>query len=233
MARKSNFDQVSAEILNLVNERDVDVFFLQEVQRNAGESRAIAEALAEALGFHCLFQTTDFWGDGGSQGLAILSRHPLQDTEVIPLKHFDLAFHQRNRIGLAATVLTPLGPVRAINAHLDARINTNERLDQLAGVLDSVARFDGSSVVGGDFNTGDFRWVTRWLPIPFVARQKDAVREALEERGFETPFVSSGATFKRLGLKLDWIFSKGLRPVASGIDEIRFSDHRAIWVTIE
>lgn len=232
MARQHRFDQVSGDVLQLVSRHDVDLVFLQEVQRDVGDSVVIADQLADALKFHGLFEPTDLWKDGGSQGLAILSRYPLDDIEVIPLKRFDLAFHQRNRIGLAVTVRTPFGPVRAVNAHLDTRINTDERLEQLTGVIDAISRFDGVSVIGGDFNTGDFRWVTRWFPVPFVARQQDAVREALEERGFATPFGSTGATYKHFPLKLDWIFSKGLRPVSSGIDDVGFSDHHAVWVTI-
>jgi hypothetical protein len=47
--------------------------------------------------------------------------------------------------------------------------------------------------------------------------------------GFSTPFAETGATFKYLALKLDWIFSRGLHPVDWGIEKIDFSDHRAIW----
>jgi len=187
MARQSELQRVSREVLSLRARRQVDVLFLQEVQRDAGEAPMIADELAEALQFSCLFETTDYWNDGGSQGLAILSRYPLKNVEVIPLKHFDLVFKQRHRIGLAATIQTPRGPVRIINAHLDSRINTSHRLEQLAAILDSAARFDGMRVIGGDFNTNDFRWLTPWLPIPFGARQEDAVREAFQARGYETP----------------------------------------------
>jgi|KBSMisStandDraft_5_1062788.scaffolds.fasta_scaffold03760_4 endonuclease/exonuclease/phosphatase family metal-dependent hydrolase len=232
MARKSTFDEVAGEISTLVDRHAVDVFLFQEVQQDPGAPRLIAHELAETLGFYCLFQTTDHWKDGGSQGLAILSRYPIENAAVIPLKHFDLGFRQRNRIGLAATLLTPLGPVRVVNVHLDSRINTDERLAQLSGVLESEADDEGPSIVGGDFNTGDFKWLTRWFPIPLAARQGDAVRQLMSAHEFDTPFAQDGATFKYLGLRLDWIFTKGLQADSWGIDRIDFSDHRAIWLTM-
>ncbi len=50
--------------------------------------------------------------------------------------------------------------------------------------------------------------------------------------GYQTPFESTGATHDRLGLQLDWIFFRKLRPVAAGKQKIGFSDHHAIWADI-
>jgi endonuclease/exonuclease/phosphatase family metal-dependent hydrolase len=150
-------------------------------------------------------------------------------VETIPLKRFDLHGHQRTRIGLGATVATPLGSVHVIDVHLDSRINPGERLEQLAPVLESAARSAERCVIAGDFNTTDFRFLGRWLPIPAASRQRQAVTQTMAAVGFETPFLSTGATFKHLGLKLDWIFARRLRPEAWGIVPIRFSDHHAIW----
>jgi endonuclease/exonuclease/phosphatase (EEP) superfamily protein YafD len=86
--------------------------------------------------------------------------------------------------------------------------------------------------MGGDFNTADFRWFRRWLPLPYCARQGKAVRRELAQRGFHTPLESTGATFKYLGLKLDWIFQRGPSPMACGVERIGFSDHRAVWARI-
>jgi endonuclease/exonuclease/phosphatase family metal-dependent hydrolase len=228
MARKSNFEEVLRDTRGLFERLKVDILFLQEVEQDVGDPEVIAEELARTFDFRWYFTPTDFWEDGGMQGLATLSRFPIVDTEVIPLKHFDLRYRMRNRIGLALTTMTPFGPVRAINVHFDSRINASERLEQLAPILDKASEFDGVCIVGGDFNTSPFRWYGRWFPLPYGG-QKEAVLKRFSSWGFDTPFIRTGPTFKFLGLKLDWIFSRGLHPIDWGIETIDFSDHRAIW----
>lgn len=230
LARKHRLDQVRDEIQTLIERRRIDILLLQEVEKPSGDPQVIAAELGRALQLHWLFAPAVIWKGGGVHGLATLSRYPLENAEIIPLRQFDLRFRNRNRIGLGATALTPLGPVRTFNVHFDSRINTSERLEQLSDVLDATANFTAFCVIGGDFNTADFRWFRRWLPIPYAARQKDAVRGTLAAWGFETPFRSTGATFKHFGLKLDWIFLRDLRPMEWGIETITFSDHRAIWI---
>jgi endonuclease/exonuclease/phosphatase family metal-dependent hydrolase len=231
MARKSNFKEVLRDTRGLFERHKVDILFLQEVEQDVGDPELIAEELARTFDFHWHFAPTDFWEDGGMQGLATLSRFPVTDTEVIPLKHFNLHYRTRNRIGLALTAMTPFGPVRAINVHFDSRINPSERLDQLTPILDKTSEFDGVCIVGGDFNTSPFRWYGRWFPIP-SGGQKEAILKSFSLWGFDTPFVETGPTFKFLGLKLDWIFSRGLQPIDWGIEKIDFSDHRAIWTKV-
>jgi endonuclease/exonuclease/phosphatase family metal-dependent hydrolase len=229
MAKETRLMEVSDEIGRLFKQRSADVLFLQEVDRsvNDGDS-GIAAELGRTLGLHWQFARADIWGDR-EEGLAILSRYPLDNVDVIRLKRFDLNGHQRKRIALATSMTTRVGTVRAINVHLDSRINPDERLEQLGPVVESAARFPGPCVVGGDFNTTDFRFVGRWLPIPSGASQQRVVMTTMAASGFETPFVGSGPTFKLLGLKLDWIFARRLRADAWGIDRIEFSDHNAIW----
>lgn len=229
MAKKTSMQEVSAEIQALLERSGAEVLFLQEVDRTIGDQReGIAAELGRALGLQWEFAAADVWGNR-EEGLAILSRYPLGPIEVIPLKRFDLFGHQRRRIALAVTAMTPLGAVRAVNVHLDSRINPEERLEQLGPVLESAGRDEGPCVIGGDFNTTDFRWVGRWLPIPSGPHQQRTVTATMAASGFETPFVSTGATFKPLSQKLDWIFARRLRSEAWGIQRIRFSDHDAIW----
>jgi endonuclease/exonuclease/phosphatase family metal-dependent hydrolase len=229
MAKETRLMEVADEIGQLVKQRGADVLFLQEVDRAAGDrEEGIVAALGRTFGLHGQFARADIWG-AREEGLAILSRYPLENVDVIPLKRFDLNGHQRTRIALAATMTTPVGTVRAINVHLDSRINPDERLEQLGPVIASGVGFPGPCVIGGDFNTTDFRFVGRWLPIPSGTSQQRVVTHTMAAWGFETPFVGSGPTFKHLGLKLDWIFVRRLRADAWGIDRIGFSDHNAVW----
>jgi endonuclease/exonuclease/phosphatase family metal-dependent hydrolase len=229
LAKENRTDRVIGDLRRLQQRLELDILLLQEVDQEPGNSGLLVAQVAEAFGHYYVFAPADVWENGGLHGLAILSRWPLGEIEVVPLTQFNLRFRKRCRIGLAATAETPYGPARVFNLHLDSRINTGERLQQLAPVLRSAEQFAGDCLIGGDFNTADFRWFRRWMPLPYCARQGKAVRRELAERGFQTPLESTGATFKYLGLKLDWIFLRGLLPMASGVEKIGFSDHRAVW----
>ncbi|MGH8526499.1 MAG: endonuclease/exonuclease/phosphatase family protein [Gammaproteobacteria bacterium] len=229
LARENRTERVIGELRRLQQRLELDILLLQEVDQEPGNQGLLVARVAEALGHYCVFAPADLWRNGGLHGLAILSRWPLAEIEVVPLRQFNLRFRKRCRIGLAVTAATPHGPARVFNLHLDSRINTGERLQQLAPILRSAEQFAGDCLIGGDFNTADFRWFRRWMPLPYGARQSNAVRRELAERGFQTPLESTGATFKYLGLKLDWIFLRGLSPMACGVEKIGFSDHRAVW----
>jgi endonuclease/exonuclease/phosphatase (EEP) superfamily protein YafD len=51
----------------------------------------------------------------------------------------------------------------------------------------------------------------------------------MKRRGYQTPIPTAWPTFDHLGMKLDWIYGFGLKPVAADIFPVRFSDHHAIW----
>jgi endonuclease/exonuclease/phosphatase family metal-dependent hydrolase len=207
---------------------DADILFLQEVVRDG--SKSVADDVAVRLGRFIAFASPD--GIGTVGGLAILSRYPVRDHRIHPLKPQNLIFRSRKRIALAVTIVTPDGPVRLINAHLDTRINPAERLAQLRAALDDASCFFGPTVIGGDLNTNDMQWVSNVVPIPYPGWQASRVRILMESRGFRTPFQTRRATFKHFGMQLDWIYTNGLDATAYGIEPIAFSDHHAIWVRL-
>jgi endonuclease/exonuclease/phosphatase family metal-dependent hydrolase len=132
--------------------------------------------------------------------------------------------------------MRPAGPVRLFNVHLDTRITQSQRLNQVGAVLKAQAGAD-PVVVGGDFNTANIRWVWNVVPLPYAQNHVSAMRNRFADAGFDSPLDAKAKTFKLLGLPLplhlDWIFSKHLKPVASGIEDIRFSDHNAVWVSLQ
>ena len=69
------------------------------------------------------------------------------------------------------------GPLSLVNVHLDTRINSKDRLAQLAPVLDALDGVGTSQLIGGDFNTMDVRWVRTMWPLLYVERQTAAVRK--------------------------------------------------------
>jgi endonuclease/exonuclease/phosphatase (EEP) superfamily protein YafD len=222
--------QALAEIRACADLRAADILLLQEVV--AGPHTSFASAAAGSLGLRVTFAPAFRLGGNRSEGLAILSRYPLAAPEAIPLGHNDLHFKTRSRIALAATVESPLGAIRVINVHLDNRINSQPKREQLAGIWGRDGRYGGPMIVGGDFNTGDFLWLSHVVPLPFLQHQRAVVEEEMQRHGFSTPFGSGPATFHLFRLKLDWIYTRGLRATQAGVTPIRFSDHNAVWTIL-
>lgn len=229
MAKKDG-RQAIRELTEKPTLRDADILLLQEVVDSA-ESR-VAREVAAALGCRFVFVPAFRLRDGVDEGLAILSRHPIHSSKVVQLPRNSLHFHTRKRIALAATVDTPIGQVRVVNLHLDNRINVDRKLEQLAGVLESLKTPAGPAVIGGDFNTGDFLWVGHLFPLPGLQKQRSMVKAEMEQHGFSTPFQTYVQTLRHLPLQLDWIYARRLEAVDSGMTPLKFSDHNAIWTKL-
>jgi endonuclease/exonuclease/phosphatase (EEP) superfamily protein YafD len=140
----------------------------------------------------------------------------------------NLIFRSRKRVLLAATIQTPQGPTRVINAHLDTRINPGGRLRQLEPAIDDAKRFSGAALIGGDLNTNDMQWVSHVVPVPWPGWQASRVRDLMAQNGFHTPFVNRRATFDHLGMQLDWIFLRNLAATSAEIRPVAFSDHHEL-----
>lgn len=207
--------------------RDADLLLFQEVVRESGGS--VAEDVAKRMRREAAFASPDEKTAQTKGGVAILSKSSLSDVVIRKLKPENLIFRSRRRIALGGTAQTAVGPVRVVTTHLDTRINPGERLAQLEPALDIARAFSGPSLIGGDFNTNDMQWVSNVVPVPFPNWQASRVRSLMDSRGFHTPFTTRQPTFDHLGMQLDWIFTNTLRPLASGIVPMEFSDHHAVW----
>jgi endonuclease/exonuclease/phosphatase family metal-dependent hydrolase len=230
MAKETSPERVLREWRAAPSLRDSDIFMLQEVKEENGRS-CIAAALGAELGMHVAYSPE---GPGiMDRGLAILSRYPLRDVRIRPLKAFDLRFHSRKRFALTATVDTNSGPVSLVNVHLDTRLNTAERLAQLEPVMQDHAAAPARRVIAGDFNSNPFYWIDHVIPVPAVRSQARGVDEFMTRHGFRTAIAESTTTSDFLGMHLDWIWVSGLRAAASQVTPLDFSDHHAVWTRIE
>lgn len=222
LAKDASVERIAEELLRTPAVRDADVLLFQEVA-------CAVEALGTKMGRHVVWAPAPGASD---QGLAILSRWPLENPAVQPLPSYDLRFRSRSRMALSATAVTPNGRVRIWNTHLDTRLNARERLAQLAPVVDSTARFAGPRIVGGDFNSNPFYWVGRVLPVPFVESQVAGLRDYMTARGFTTALPVPRATYDFPRMHLDWVWANGAKPNGWAIYPMRFSDHHAVWVRV-
>jgi endonuclease/exonuclease/phosphatase family metal-dependent hydrolase len=195
---------------------NADVWLFQEAMGNVSD-------IARALELDYIYSTTD-----GVQGLAIMSRYPIGETERVALPKYNLRFNTRCRIALAAKI----NGMDIVTVHLDTRITQKQRLAQVAGLFEREGR---RRIVGGDFNTANVRWVANMLPVPFVEDHAKAMQDLFVSRGFASPMDGMPSTFKLLGLplRLDWIFTKELRTTEAGVESIGFSDHNAVWVAVD
>jgi endonuclease/exonuclease/phosphatase family metal-dependent hydrolase len=209
-----------------------DVLLLQEIEKHPGDDRA-AE-LAEALNLNLVYAPARIEGDG-THGLAILSRYPMSDLEVIRLKSYDLGFRgTRRRIAMAATVHLPDRDVRVYNVHLDTRLKPEERLLQLAPVVAEAVK-QAAALVGGDFNT--INAVTSLLPLVPVPvpgfSQAGGLDAYMRSQGFSTPFERIGRTH-HFPMRLDAVYARGLEVEREGKEmSVDVSDHFPLWVDVK
>jgi len=203
---------------------------LQEVDRNKKRTANAntAKLIAEHLGKHYAWAAppTTKTGDEEETGVAIISSYPLTDVHRIVLPH--PGPDGRRRVAVGATVKIDRTPIRVYSIHAETRISVTKKMDQLNSVLQDLSRYpaDMPAIVLGDFNT--------WQPGSLENTTKLFLK-----RNFATPFPNDRETFLRrilgvpFSLKLDWIWLRGLRATAHGIDEkICISDHWPLWTTV-
>jgi endonuclease/exonuclease/phosphatase family metal-dependent hydrolase len=227
LAKVTDSGRVIDAIRSAPRLRSADIYLFQEVCDRTGKT-SVADEAARKLGYSAVFAPA---APGVSdQGLAIMSRYPIVDVRVQPLKACDLRFRSRTRFAIATSVQTPWGDVRVWNVHLDTRINPQERLEQLQPVIDDAARHPGPRLIGGDLNTNEMYWVGNVLPLPLRTPHVAAIRNVMKLHGFETPFTSAVDTFPPFRRHLDWIFLSDMESLGASVEPAPFSDHNAIWV---
>ena len=213
-----------------------DLLLVQEIEQHASETVSRSAALAAEFEMNYVYapaRTTT----QGTHGLAILSRFPLGDVQVMQLPQFDFAIHTRQRVALAVDVLVGADTVRVVDVHLDTRLNITERIVQLHP---AVIDFSERLIVAGDFNTNPYIWVAESVPLTGVhaasgldqAAELDDYMTAL---GYSTPTAGSGPTQDAIveQLRLDHIYVSGLDTGALGVErDISMSDHFPLWLDV-
>ena len=149
VGRNPHFDL--QKVVELIRRHAPDIVALQEIdsrrQFAAGENPFII--LQDALGSHGVGAKTITTADG-EYGQALISRWPMQATEVC-----DISYQEREpRRAIRSEIATPLGPLRVIATHLG--LSLGERRSQARALLDLIGDGDMTTVALGDFN--DWFW---------------------------------------------------------------------------
>ena len=216
-----------------------DVYLIQEIEDQPGEGGSRAARLAAEMDVGFVYAPARREA-GGTHGLAMLSRHPLENVEVMALPFADLNVLSVRRIALAADIATPAGPVRFVTMHLDTRLNVSERILQLRPTIID-ADPDAPIVVAGDFNTNPYVWAGATVPLPPVdavvdTDQAPILDDYVRALDFDTPTAACGPTQHVAGLsfRLDAIYTRGLVTgpphVARHMD---VSDHWPLWIDVD
>lgn len=213
-----------------------DVIAIQEIEAYAREGTTRTQRLAEALGMTWIYVPARVEGDG-THGLAMLSRYPLVDVQVMRLPHADAAFNERDRIAVAAKV--DLGDVLApiINVHLDVRIGPIDRVRQLHPV---VADAPEAVAVLGDFNTNPWAWIGSTVPLTgqeaiLDQDQAEVIDHYLSGLGFDIAIARGEATFNvpLVGGRLDNVYPRGWALLDAGVARgVEGSDHWPVWADL-
>lgn len=230
-----NPKRFSEAILSNENLSKADVILMQEVESYSSEGKARAEAIAEDLKMTCVYTPARDSGIDGTHGLAILSRYPIKETEVVPLPFFRLARNSRQRIAVNSILDINGTQIQIANVHLDTTLNLGARLKQVKEIVEHVKNHPvQKAIIAGDFNTTPFIFLLRLIPI-FYSDQRSKFYRYLTQNGFYTKLDKIGYTMRRKVFKfsLDSIFVKGLEIVGFGIERsVTVSDHHPVWVDI-
>jgi endonuclease/exonuclease/phosphatase family metal-dependent hydrolase len=186
---------------------DADVLALQEVDRDVPRSgrQDLWAAVAAATGMAAAFARAR-GVDGGSYGIALLSRAPLTDVVGVRLPRFP---HQEPRVA----VLARTAGISFAATHLGVR--QWESRVQLAAVIRRLRRRPGPRVLLGDLN-----------------RRPDQVVEVLRRRRFEP--AGGAATFPahRPRWQIDHVAVDGIGVRSVDVVATGVSDHRALVVSV-
>jgi endonuclease/exonuclease/phosphatase family metal-dependent hydrolase len=235
-------------IVNFLRDTEADLILLQEVDLNARptQHRDVAFELARSLSLNYVFgKEFQELGAGSEaspayQGLATLSRWPLENGRIIRFQHQSNFWKPRwyvpqtelfqRRLGGRITVVTEAvihgRRVVTYNLHFESRGKDNLRLQQLRQVLEDARRHAESSlaILGGDFNlnacNGDAGATLH------RAGFHDAVRLP------ELPTTAARVQFHPARC-IDCIYvSAEIRSEGQVHDRVRASDHHPVSATI-
>jgi endonuclease/exonuclease/phosphatase family metal-dependent hydrolase len=139
-------------IANVIREQDPDLVALQEVDMNTGRSGNLYQGteIAQRLNINYYFgRAIDH--DGGEYGVAILSKHPLDEGVVHPLPS-DADPTAEARVLATARIRLPNGNyIRFGTTHLDHR-NPGNRESQVRKINEIATKEKLPFIIGGDFN---------------------------------------------------------------------------------
>jgi endonuclease/exonuclease/phosphatase family metal-dependent hydrolase len=234
-----HFGKHTDKIIKAIKENEnlskVDILLLQEIEVRAREEKERACRIADGLGMHWVYAPARRLNDVDTHGLAILSKYPILNFEVIQLEFFKLVRKSRTRIALNAEIQVGDEKILVSNVHLDTTLNFAARARQLYSLIGKLKEHQIQKIiVGGDLNTLPFRFFLNSFPY-FYEDQTYKMYNFLREHGFDSLMEKLGYTIQAGPVKwsLDAIYIRNLEMKHFGVErDVRVSDHKPVWAHI-
>jgi endonuclease/exonuclease/phosphatase family metal-dependent hydrolase len=214
-----------------------DAILIQEMRAFGGEPVTRARRLAEALGMTWIYAPAREL-PGGTHGLAIVSRHPLEAAAVRRLPFLAQPHHAEQRIALAVDLVLGDDRLRVVDVHLDLRMAPADRIRQLYRAFDELPE---RLLLGGDLNTTPWTWAGALVPVTSSqtvvgrdqARIIDDFMAAFGFAGAIAPDVDTMRDPTGIDMRLDNLYARELPIVAAGVEHVEGSDHWPVWVDVD
>jgi endonuclease/exonuclease/phosphatase family metal-dependent hydrolase len=238
-----SFPENLRALARVMRESGADIILMQEVDAGAERSGGTDQArfLGEELGFHHSFAAAIEF-QGGHYGVALLSRWPIREQQVIPLFQPDYpATHpewgqtspglREQRVAQVARVDVGGRAISLINTHLGLSPHQRSvQLAQIAAVITEHLQLPGRTVIfGGDLNCEpDARELE---PVRRLLR--DVYHQIPDERGMPRDIrIFDRLTFRsdQPSTCIDYIFigDDHLKVAGTQVLETTASDHRPV-----
>ena len=211
------------EIIQCLSEANPDIIGLQEVLQDEGGANNSAKAIADALGYTYIYETTTLLIPSISHllekhgidknmewGNAIVSRYPISDRNVHVLSG------DRKRTALEGTVTVEGKSLHIFSTHLVyAPAQPSEiQAAQAQNLLKVVPKESG--LVMGDFNATPDSKIIEDMASAMVNTEGDPAKYTAD------------------GKKIDYIFSTAdIKTLSSGTLDSQASDHLPVYAIIE
>jgi endonuclease/exonuclease/phosphatase family metal-dependent hydrolase len=234
-----------------IRELDPDIIGLQEVISHDDKSQA--DAIGGDMGYHIAFGVAHDYGEGVHFGNAVLSRWPIQRTEVTPLPRGDST---EERSLLFAEIASPHGKIPFFVTHLNWKFHEGViREAQVVAIAEQIKRgtpLDGMPpILVGDLNAQPDSTEIRFLKgLHSLNGQSFYLADCFEQAGHgpgitfdanRNPFAAVTREFPR---RIDYVFVRGPddrgrgKPLAASVvfeevvDGIAATDHYGVVAEI-
>ncbi len=140
-----------SRVADVIKKSGADLVALQEVDKGTKRTTEDQPAELEKMtGLHAVFGKAMNY-DGGEYGDLILSRYPVNKSEVHPLPHKE-GGKREPRCLVIAQLQTPVGEVVFASTHLDHTGADNDRMDQVKEIVETLKDEKLPTIIAGDFN---------------------------------------------------------------------------------
>ena len=216
-----NFDKDFSNIAKDIIDCGADIVGLQEVDMFADRSGNIdqLDMLAKKAGFEYKLFVKAINIRGGEYGTSIISKYPIVESKILPLKSFEGGPRKIEDRSIGITVIDVLGEkINFINTHLSFEFDDAiiYHFDQVAEILKDY----DSYIITADYNTNNFSLFDKFHDSKIV---NGSEKEIISFPWSET----TGIGIDNIVMTSEWSWKD------ADLGPMNHSDHRMLYATLE